>query len=115
MVSKFNPNKLILNILLIGIIRLLHLRRISNDQAHWLIFSPNGLEALEKNQHLNDFSEVVNQALFLEDVLDISGIEKYQKELTRLESEFIEMLVTGDSGEMRNVLEIITSLGIDSD
>lgn len=115
MIDTFNPNKLILNILLIGIIRLLHLGRISNDQAHWLMFSPNGLEALEKNKHLNDFSEIVDQALFLEDVLDILGIEKYQKELTRLENEFIEMLVIGDSEEMHNVLEIITSLGIDSD
>lgn len=115
MIDTFNPNKLILNILLIGIIRLLHLGRITNDQAHQLIFSPNALDGLERNQHLNDFSDIVRQALFLEDILDISGIEKYQKELTRFENEFIEMLITGDSEEMRNVLEIITSLGIDGD
>lgn len=113
--DQFNDNTLIFNILLVGVIRLLHLGKISNDQARWIIFSPGGLDRVEKNKNISDFSDIINRSLELEDILSLLGVEKYQQELVKIEKELTERVVPGEYEDMYDVSKIITSLGLNFD
>ena len=71
-----NSNDLIVSTFLIGVIRLLRLGEISIDQAHFLIFSPGGLSRIEGNDDLKGLAPIIHQALELEDILSILGIDR---------------------------------------
>jgi hypothetical protein len=49
----------------------------------------------EENNDLKGLTPIINQALELEDILSILGIEKYQQELTQLEQLLIKRLTFG--------------------
>ncbi|MGO2213335.1 DUF3969 family protein [Psychrobacter alimentarius] len=87
-----NSNDMIVSTFLIGIIRLLRLGEISIDQAHFLIFCPGALSRIEENNDLKGLAPIITQALELEDILSILGIEKYQQELTQLEQILVKRL-----------------------
>ena len=107
-----NSNDMTVSIFLIGVIRLLRLGEISIDQAHFLIFSPSGLSRLEQNDDLKELAPIINQALELEDILSLLGIEKYQQELTKLEQLLVERLTFDSYEELHNTSKVITSLGL---
>lgn len=110
-----NSNDIIVSTFLIGVIRLLRLGEISIDQAHFLIFSPGGLSRIECNNDLKGLAPVIHQALELEDILSILGIEKYQQELTQLEQLLIERLTFDGHESLYGTSKVITSLGTGAD
>ena len=107
-----NSNDMTVNIFLIGVIRLLHLGEISIDQAHILIFSPGGLSRIEQNDNLRELAPIITQALELEDILSLLGIEKYQQELNKLEQLLVERLTFGSYEKLHDTSKVITSLGL---
>lgn len=107
-----NSNDMIVSTFLIGIIRLLRLGEISIDQAHFLIFSPGGLSRVEENNDLKGLAPIINQALELEDILSILGIEKYQQELTQLEQLLVNRLTFDGHESLYETSKVITSLGL---
>lgn len=113
--DNFDDNKLIFNILLIGVLRLLHMGKISNDQARWLILSPGALDRVENNNNISGFSDIINRSLELEDILSLLGVEKYQQELVKIEKELTDRIVFGEYENMHNVSKTITSLGLNSE
>lgn len=108
-----NSNDLIVSTFLIGVIRLLRLDKISIDQAHFLIFSPGGLSRIEENNDLKGLAPIIHQALELEDILSILGIEKYQQELTQLEQLLVKRLTFSSHEKLCDTSKVITSLGVD--
>lgn len=106
-----NSNDMIVSTFLLGIIRLLRLGEISIDQAHFLIFSPDGLSRIKENNDLKGLAPIINQALELEDILSILGIEKYQQELTQLEQLLFSRLdIVDDYEGLHEVSKMITSI-----
>lgn len=111
-----NSNDLIVSTFLIGVIRLLRLGEISIDQAHFLIFCPGALSRIEGNNDLKGLAPIITQALELEDILSILGIEKYQQELTKLEQRLVSRLnIMNDYESLYEVSKVITFLGINDD
>ncbi|QUY53380.1 hypothetical protein GYK50_00465 [Psychrobacter pacificensis] len=51
---------------------------MSIDQAHFFIFRSGRLSRIEGNNDLKGLAPIIHQALELEDILSILGIEKYQ-------------------------------------
>lgn len=107
-----NSNDIAVNIFLVGVVRLLHLGKISIDQARSLIFSPGALSRLEQNDDLKGLIIIVNRALELEDILSLLGIEKYQQELVSLEKILVERLMLGGYEDLHDTSKAITSLGL---
>tara|TARA_R110002020_G_scaffold115060_1_gene264685 strand:- start:3554 stop:3910 length:357 start_codon:yes stop_codon:yes gene_type:complete len=106
-----NSNDLIVSTFLVGIVRLLRLGEISIDQAHFLIFCPSALSRIEENNDLKGLAPIINQALELEDILSILGIEKYQQELTQLEQLLVKRLKFGSREKLCDTSKVITSMG----
>ena len=104
-----NSSDMMVSIFLIGVIRLLRLGKISLDQAHFLIFSPSGLSRIEDNNDLKGLAPIISQALELEDILSILGVEKYQQELTKLEQRLVSRLNLPDDYEsLHDVSKVLT-------
>lgn len=109
-----NSNDMIVSTFLIGIIRLLRLGEISIDQAHFLIFCPGALSRIEENNDLKGLAPIITQALELEDILSILGIEKYQQELTQLEQLLVKRLTLDGHESFYDTSKVITSLGLEN-
>lgn len=89
--DKDNSSELVFNVFLIGLIRLLDLGKIDYNQAHWLLFSPNALDRVEKNININIFSDIISQAMELEDVHNLVGNNAYKYEISDIENKLLRV------------------------